>query len=152
MFRRLARGVLKSVVMIGEATPVTRPTILVVDDESGPRESFRLVLEDRFNVLTATSGRAALEVLRDHPVDVVTLDLMMPVTSGIETLKRIREFDTDVEVVIVSAMPARELASQCRQLRAFDVLAKPFSKAAILSVTERAAASRRERRRAEASV
>ena len=42
--------------MIGE---ITRPTVLVVDDESGPREAFRLVLESEFNVLTADSGWAA---------------------------------------------------------------------------------------------
>jgi DNA-binding response OmpR family regulator len=137
--------------MIGNATPVTRPTVLVVDDENGPREAFRLVLEDHFNVLTADSGSAALGVLRDTPVDVVTLDLMMPVLSGVETLRRIRELDSDVEVVIVSAMPARDVTSKCVYLRAFEILAKPFSRVEILAAAKRASTRRNDRRRAQQS-
>ena len=128
-------------------TKNSRPTVLVVDDESGPREAFRLVLEDHFNVLTAEGGWAALETLRENQVDVITLDLMMPSLSGVETLKRIREVDSDVEVVVVSAMPAGELVSQCTELRAFDILAKPFSRAEILSAADRAARRRNARRR-----
>jgi cyclic di-GMP phosphodiesterase len=127
---------------------VTRPTVLVVDDESGPREAFRLVLESEFNVLTAESGWAALDTLRQNTVDVITLDLMMPAISGIETLKRIRKIDADVEVVIVSALPEADAALECRRLRASEVLPKPFSRAAILAAAERAAARRRDRRRA----
>ena len=137
--------------MIGNTEPVTRPTVLVVDDENGPREAFRLVLEDHFNVLTAESGSAALDVLRENRVDVVTLDLMMPSLSGVETLKRIRELDPDVEVVIVSAMPQRDVTSQCVQLRAFEILAKPFSRVEILSAAKRASARRNDRRRARQS-
>jgi putative two-component system response regulator len=128
-------------------TKDSRPTVLVVDDETGPREAFKLVLEDRFNVLTAESGHAALKTLNENRVDVITLDLMMPSLSGVETLKRIREVDSDVEVVVVSALPAGELVSQCTELRAFDILAKPFSRAEILSAADRAARRRNARRR-----
>jgi CheY-like chemotaxis protein len=144
----VARRMLLAAIMIGQGT---RPTVLVVDDESGPREAFRLVLESEFNVLTADSGWAALDALRQNPIDVITLDLMMPAISGIETLKRIRKIDTDVEVVIVTALPAPDAASECRRLRASEVLPKPFSKAAILAAAERAAARRRDRRRAGGS-
>ena len=132
--------------MIAQVKSAERPTVLVVDDESGPREAFRLVLEDEFNVLTAESGWAALDALRQNTVDVITLDLMMPAISGIETLKRIRKIDADVEVVIVSAMAAPDAASECKRLRAFEVLAKPFSRAEILSAADRAAARRSARR------
>ena len=132
--------------MIAQVRSAERPTVLVVDDESGPREAFRLVLEDEFNVLTAESGWAALDALRQNAVDVITLDLMMPAISGIETLKRIRKIDADVEVVIVSAMAAPDATSECRRLRAFEVLAKPFSRAEILSAADRAAARRSARR------
>jgi CheY-like chemotaxis protein len=97
-------------------------------------------------VLTAESGWAALDTLRKNTVDVITLDLMMPAISGIETLKRIRKIDADVEVVIVSALPESQAASECRRLRASEVLPKPFSRAAILAAAERAAARRRDRR------
>jgi CheY-like chemotaxis protein len=122
---------------------------LVVDDESGPREAFEIVLEGQFDVLTAESGLAALEVLRKRAVDVVTLDLMMPAMSGPETLQRIRQIDAEVEVVVVSAVPSRREIEECRRLGAFDVLAKPFSRAEIVAVVGRAAASARERARAK---
>ena len=138
--------------MIGKSEPVTRPTVLVVDDESGPREAFRFVLEDQFNVLTVESGWAALDALRENPVDVITLDMMMPAISGIETLERIREIDSDVEVVIVTALPADRVARECMRLRAFDVLAKPFSRAEIVSAAERAAARRSARRHGDEPV
>jgi DNA-binding NtrC family response regulator len=147
----MAHPVLSATIVMGAAESTRRPTVLVVDDESGPREAFRLVLEDAFNVLTAENGWAALDALRKYPVDVITLDLMMPAISGIETLKRIRKIDSDVEVVIVSALPAAEAASECKRLRACEVLAKPFSKTEILSVAERAAARRFARRAGETS-
>ena len=125
------------------------PTVLVVDDEAGPREAFRLVLERRFNVLTAENGWAALDVLRENDVDVVTLDLMMPAISGLETLKRIRELGCDAEVLVVSAMPVRSMVAECARLGAFAVLAKPFSRADIISAAERAAESRKARRLAK---
>jgi CheY-like chemotaxis protein len=133
-------------IMIGQAEATERPTVLVVDDEIGPREAFRLVLEDTFNVLTAESGWAALEALSRSSIDVITLDLAMPVLDGVETLRKIRGIDPDVEVVIVSALPAGTAASECKRLRASEVLAKPFSRAEILSATERAAARRTARR------
>ena|SRR5438132_6444743 len=131
--------------MVGEPKDSPRPTVLVVDDEEGPREAFQLVLECEFDVLTAESGWVALERLRTNAIDVITLDLMMPAISGTETLRRIREIDPQVEVVIVSAVPSRAELDECRRLGAFDFLSKPFSRADILSVVGRAAASRKGR-------
>ena len=130
-------------VELNESAP---PTVLVVDDEAGPREAFRLVLERRFNVLTAEDGWTALDLLREKDVDVVTLDLMMPAISGLETLKRIRETGSDVEVLVVSAMPVRSMVAECTRLGAFAVLAKPFSRADIIAAADRAAESRKARR------
>jgi DNA-binding NtrC family response regulator len=120
-------------------------TVLVVDDEDGPREALRLVLERQFRVLLADGGEAALRILAKTPVDVVMLDLRMPGMSGIETLERIRELDPNVEVVVVTALPPYDVAWDCMRLRAFDVLRKPFSGAEILATAERAAASRSAR-------
>ena len=54
------------------------PTVLVVDDERGPRLALELILQRDYRVLTAESGEEALDVLRAEPVDAVTLDLKMP--------------------------------------------------------------------------
>jgi len=56
--------------------------VLVVDDERGPRESLRMILEPAHRVLLAVNGSEALEILRTTSVDVVSLDLNMPGMKG----------------------------------------------------------------------
>ena len=63
-------------------TERTRDTILVVDDERGPRESLRMILAPTFKVPTASSSVDALALLRSEPVDIVTVDLNMPGRLG----------------------------------------------------------------------
>ena len=64
------------------------PTILVVDDEPNIIEVLEIVLEDEgMEVLKSNSGRDALSILRDHPVDVVISDIKMPGFSGVELLR-----------------------------------------------------------------
>jgi DNA-binding NtrC family response regulator len=121
-------------------------TVLVVDDEDGPREAVRLVLERQFRVLTASGGAAALRAIAETPVDVVTLDLRMPGMDGFETLRRIHDLDPEIEVVIVSAVPPFEVDQEGPELRAFDVVRKPFSATEMVATAERAAASRYTRR------
>lgn len=69
------------------------PSVLIVDDELGRRESLRMVLQPLFQVATAGSGEQALGLLRRRQVDVVTLDLMIAGLGGIETFEKIREMD-----------------------------------------------------------
>jgi len=121
-------------------------TVLVVDDEDGPREALRLVLESQFRVMTADGGAAALRTLAETPVDIVTLDLRMPGMDGFETLRRIHDLDPEIEVVIVSAVPPFEVALQRSKLGAFDVVRKPFSATEMVATAERAAAHRFARR------
>jgi DNA-binding NtrC family response regulator len=121
-------------------------TVLVVDDEDGPREALRLVLESQFRVMTADGGAAALRALAQTPVDIVTLDLRMPGMDGFETLRRIHDLDPDIEVVIVSAVPPFEVALERPKLVAFDVVRKPFSATELVATAERAAAHRFARR------
>lgn len=119
------------------------PKLLVVDDESGPRESLRMILDRRFEVTTVDGGEAAVRALRESPFEVVTLDLCMPGMDGFETLRRIRETDRAVEVVVVSSLPPHRAAWECMRLGAFDVLRKPFSGGEILATAEAALARRR---------
>ncbi len=67
-------------------------TILIVDDEARIRDFVRMNLElEHYNVLEASNGLEALDVLREHLPDLVVLDVMMPEMDGFETLKAIRE-------------------------------------------------------------
>jgi CheY-like chemotaxis protein len=81
-----------------------KPVILIVDDELSIRESFLLILGKEFKVVTAASGEAALKRIIDEKVDLVYLDIRMPGMNGIETLKRIKEIDGGIEVIMVTAV------------------------------------------------
>ncbi len=124
-------------------------TILVVDDELGPRESLRMILKPSYEVLTADSGAKALEVLRQAPVDVVTLDLKMPGLSGTEVLEAIKAFDPRIEVVIITGYGSLKSATEAIRHGVADYIAKPFNVAEILSVIDRTVARREQALRAE---
>ncbi len=68
-----------------------KATVLIVDDERGPRDSLRMILTPTFRVVCARSGSEALELLNSEPVDVVTLDLKMPGMAGEEVMRSVRE-------------------------------------------------------------
>jgi len=127
------------------------PTILVVDDERGPRLALELILRRDFRVLTADSGEQALEILRSEPVDAVTLDLKMPGLAGQNTLSLIRGIDPDLPAIIITGYGSYESAVKALKLRAFDYVSKPFDSKKILSVSQNAVDERR-RARAHESV
>jgi PAS domain S-box-containing protein len=122
-----------------------RAKILVVDDELGPRESLRMILKDRYDVTTVESGIAAVEYVNLNPVDVVLLDIKMPGLDGIETLKKIKQIHSEVEVVLITAYASVDTAQEAVRYDAVDYLIKPFSRADVDSVVEKGLARRRER-------
>ena len=124
---------------------------MVVDDERGVRDSIRLILEPQFRVLTADRGTVALRTLQQERISVMTLDLRMPGWSGPETLLKIREVNSDVEVVIVSAYSSYTEAMRALRLSAFDLVAKPFDANQILETVRRAAARCETRRETSSS-
>jgi len=116
----------------------SRPVILVVDDDLGARESLGIILEDEYEVLRAESGERALEILGERAVNVVLLDVKMPGLDGIETLKRIKEKDESVEVIMVSGLNILKKAVDAIKLGAYDYILKPFDPEEILTAVERA--------------
>ncbi len=115
-----------------------RPVILVVDDDPGIRESFRLILEDSYDVLCVPDGGQALETLRSYQVDLVLLDIRLPDMDGIEVLERLRTLDEHLDVILVTAVQTVRTAVATMKLGAFDYLTKPFEEEEILSVVRRA--------------
>ncbi len=127
--------------MTAEKSPENRCSVLIVDDEEGPRQALEYVLRPHFRVLAASSGEEAIDILRRERVDVVTLDLSMPGTDGLATLSRIREIIPEIAVVIVTAKGTLDNAKEAVRLRAFDFIQKPFSAAAVLDVISKAGES-----------
>jgi len=88
------------------------PKILVVDDELSIRESFKLILEGKYEVVTAASGEGGLKASTDHQVDLAFLDIRMPGLNGLETLKRLKDINPSLEVVMVTAVNDVRKASE----------------------------------------
>jgi DNA-binding NtrC family response regulator len=122
------------------------PTVLVVDDERGPRLALELILQRDYRVLTAESGEEALDVIRAEAVDAVTLDLKMPGLAGHNTLSIIRGLDPDLPVIVITGYGSYESAIKALRLRAFDFIAKPFESKQILVAIEQAMEERRRHR------
>ena len=111
--------------------------ILVVDDEMGPRESLKMILNPHYNVHVAERGGQAIEILNQFPVDLVTVDLKMPGFSGIRVLEKIKQHDPDIEAIIITGYGSLDTAIEGLRLGAFDYIAKPFDVNHILSLVRR---------------
>lgn len=126
----------------------SKPNILVVDDEMGPRESLKMILNPYYNVLVADRGAQAIEMLKEHPVDLVTLDLKMPGLTGINVLEKVKAHDPDIEAIIITGYGSLDTAIEGLRLGAFDYISKPFDVNHILSLVRRGL----ERRTAKAKL
>ncbi len=113
------------------------PNILIVDDEIGPRESLRMILKPHYNVFAVESGYAAIQMVRQIPIDVITLDLKMPGISGIDTLKEIRLIDPDVMIIIITGYGTLKSAIEAIRYGVFDYIPKPFNVPEIISIIEK---------------
>ncbi|MDY6863131.1 MAG: sigma-54 dependent transcriptional regulator [Thermodesulfobacteriota bacterium] len=103
-----------------------RKKILIVDDELAVRESLRMILEREYKLLMASNGEKALKILeKEHP-HLVLLDIIMPDLNGIEILRRIKEKDGAITVIMITAIKTVKTAVESMKLGAYDYLNKPF--------------------------
>jgi DNA-binding NtrC family response regulator len=101
-------------------------TVLIVDDERSLRFSIGEWARDAgFHPLEAASGTEAIERLRGHDVDAVLLDLKLADEDGLQVLKRLREIDTTLPVVMLTGHGTIEHAVQATRLGAYDFMLKP---------------------------
>ena len=98
--------------------PRRKPTLMVVDDEEGPRQSVRVVFNDDFDVLMASDGPSAISLAQTNRVDVAVLDIRMAGMSGIEVLERLKYVDPGIEVVMMTAFETTDTMRQALRLRA----------------------------------
>jgi len=115
-----------------------RPTLLVVDDEEGPRLSLRIVFKDDYEVILADGGAAALDIVQNRPVDVAILDIRMVGMSGVDVLEQIKELNPTIEVIMLTAYETVETARRALRSGACDYLNKPFDISTIRSAVAKA--------------
>ena len=118
-----------------QETADRKPTVLIVDDEAAPRAALTQILKEDFNILTAKDGRHALAVINDRGVDLITLDLKLPDTSGADILKEIKRTHREIEVIMVTAYGSLQSAMDCVRHGAAGFLLKPFNAGELLSIS-----------------
>jgi putative two-component system response regulator len=111
-----------------------RGSILIVDDELGPRESLRFILKPHYETFTAGSGQEALQLLQERDFDLVTLDLNMPGLPGLDVLKAIRDLKPEAEVVIITGYGSLPNAQEAIRHGAGNFISKPFDAAEIVTI------------------
>lgn len=113
--------------------------VLLVDDEPYVTEIIgRILSQAKIEPLAASSGEGALDLLRDHRVDLVITDLLMPGMSGLDLLEKIKELHPALPVIVLTAHGDFYVAKEALNRGAFYFLTKPFNKAMILNITEKA--------------
>lgn len=121
----------------------TLPTLLIVDDEEGPRHSLRMVFKQDFNVHAVDNGDKAIEFAQHFPVQLAILDIRMAGKSGIDVLRGLKAIDPHIEVIMLTAYETIETARQALRLGACDYLSKPFDLSTIREAVSRALHLRR---------
>src|SRR5918996_1309620 len=102
------------------------PSLLIVDDEMGVRESLKMVFAKDYRLLEAESIDAAMPKLLAERPQVVLLDILMPKTDGIEALKQIKAIHPGCEVIMLTGLNSQQLATTATEFGAFDFIGKPF--------------------------
>jgi len=114
-------------------------SIMLVDDELLTLNNLKKALEkEGYEIILAESGERALELLENFRPHLVLLDLVLPGISGIEVLKKIKEVDREIIVIMMSAYEILEKAVEAMKLGAYDYLLKPFKLSELKTTVQRA--------------
>ena len=103
-----------------------RKRILVVDDDAMNLKRTRMILEKHYNVLLAESGREALSKIKSEKIDLILLDIAMPIMDGIETFKRMKDSSVEIPVIFLTASGYEDDVRTAISMGAVNYLKKPF--------------------------
>ncbi len=113
--------------------------ILVVDDEEMLRKLlFKILDKEGYNVLLASSGREALDILSRERVDLIVTDVKMPEMDGFDLLKKVKEKYSRIGVIVMTAFGDAYTVRDALLLGADEYITKPFKSFEIVMVVERA--------------
>jgi len=115
-------------------------SLLVVDDDRSNLESLKKIFsKEGFRVLSALSGKEALDLIRQHVVDVLLTDLVMPSMNGVELLKAALGRKPDLQVVLMTAYGTVDTAVNAMKEGAYDFVEKPLKRMSIVKTVRKAA-------------
>jgi two-component system response regulator HydG len=120
-----------------------KPTVLVVDDETGILDSLGILLRNEgFSPVLAHGGKAGLERIAESTPDIVLTDIRMPNVTGVEILAAARASDPDLPVILMTAQATLQSAVQAVNEGAFYYIQKPFRNDELVAILRRAAEHR----------
>ncbi|CAE6787369.1 HD domain-containing phosphohydrolase [Nitrospira defluvii] len=105
----------------------SKPSVLVVDDETGPRDALKVILRPFFTIHSADNAKSALRVLKEQHIDLITLDQKLPDRQGIDLLQDIKQDYADIEVIIITGYGSLKSAMEGIRHGAAGYLLKPFN-------------------------
>lgn len=115
------------------------PSLLITDDDAALRETISGLFQPRgFRVLMAGDGEEALKIVEREEVHLMLLDMHMPKLTGLETLRRVKQFKSLLPCILLSARCDEFLVEEGRRAMAHLVLAKPVSRRQLTSAVDQA--------------
>jgi DNA-binding NtrC family response regulator len=116
----------------------SRPTILIVDDDEGMRDTLEAILKDRYSVIKVEDGENALKVVAEKEVKVVLLDIRLPGINGLEVLETVKNRYEDIEVIMITVVREVDTAVKAMKLGAYDYITKEFNYDEVINLVDRA--------------
>ena len=121
--------------------------LLVVDDEHLIRWSLeQSLMKQGYDVATAASGEEAVKQIQDDAPELVLLDIQLPGMDGLEVLEKVKEIDSEIIVVMVTALGVLETAVKAMRLGAYDYINKPFNLDELSIIVKKALETRQLRK------
>ncbi len=115
------------------------PSLLITDDDAAFRETLGGLFQLRgFKVFLAGDGEEALKIVCHSEIHLILLDMHMPRLTGLETIRRVKQFQSGMPCILLSARMDEALAQQARLAEAFSVLSKPVSRLLITTTVDSA--------------
>lgn len=120
--------------LVSDGEPEKKSILVVEDDEVALDLLAEILRRNNFTVWTASSVVSALDLIKKNPVDLVLSDIRMPEKGGMDLLKYIREDNSRIPVVLLSAFGDEHLWVEALSAGAVDLIPKPFKKQEIIDV------------------
>ncbi|TAJ22472.1 MAG: response regulator [Nitrospirae bacterium] len=119
-----------------------KPTILIVEDETGPRNALKMILRPFYDLHAVENAQAALQLLKEQPVDLVTLDLKLPDRPGVELLRELKLEHEGLEVIIITGYGSLKSAMDGLRYGAAGYLLKPFNVTELITLIKQTLAKK----------
>lgn len=120
-------------------------TILVVDDEKEICNLFQdTLVQEGYQVLTATNGKEAVSLGKQNRFDLALLDIKMPGMDGIEVFQKLKKVKKDMQVIMLTGYGTLKTAKEAMKLGAYDFLTKPFDLGLVKNIIHQALERKKE--------